>query len=169
MKTLADQVIQRKEKAVVWVLFPAQQVLIVKLLRLLGIDAEALNQGLNYVERRGLIKRFQNEAKRCIVLVCSASFLCSQPAIQSASYPVSQLFNQPAPSAASQLSSQPAIQPVNFLFEPADSTTSQLPLFEPAGSAISRLPSLISWFNNQPVCEFFLFEPADSNSLLASF
>ncbi|KAL8652160.1 MAG: hypothetical protein Q9210_002847 [Variospora velana] len=52
LKVLSRQVLVQDEKATVWVTFPAQQSAVVKLLRMIGIDARALHAGLTHEERR---------------------------------------------------------------------------------------------------------------------
>ena len=63
--------IHKKKKTIIWCLFSAQQILIIKILQLIDINAQTLNQSLKYSERRELINRFQNDIECCNVLVCS--------------------------------------------------------------------------------------------------
>ncbi|KAL8755625.1 MAG: hypothetical protein Q9184_004740 [Pyrenodesmia sp. 2 TL-2023] len=69
MKVLSRQVFVQQEKAIVWTTFPAQQTLVVKLLRKMGIDAHALHAGMSYEERRQLVKDFSEHPTKVTVLV----------------------------------------------------------------------------------------------------
>lgn len=69
VKVVSRQVLVQGEKAIIWVLFPAQQVLITKLFQLLNIDARALNRSLEYEARRDLIRDFQETTNKCMVLI----------------------------------------------------------------------------------------------------
>ncbi|KAL8881663.1 MAG: hypothetical protein Q9198_001176 [Flavoplaca austrocitrina] len=69
LKVVSHQVLVLKEKAIIWVTFPAQQVLITLLLRLTGVDARALHAGLEYDEKRELVSDFSESATKVPVLV----------------------------------------------------------------------------------------------------
>ncbi|EKG15023.1 SNF2-related protein [Macrophomina phaseolina MS6] len=65
---IADLVLMRKEKVVVWCTLPAQQLIIEKFLREAGIDARAYHAGLNLDERTRLTKSF-NTSDGVVVLI----------------------------------------------------------------------------------------------------
>ncbi|KAH7062035.1 hypothetical protein B0J12DRAFT_724161 [Macrophomina phaseolina] len=65
---IADLVLMRKEKVVVWCTLPAQQLIIEKFLREAGIDARDYHAGLNLDERTRLTKSF-NTSDGVVVLI----------------------------------------------------------------------------------------------------
>ena len=69
---MADDVIRRQEKVLVWVQYPAEQKLVVAMLDLLGIKAAALLASLAARQRSRLIAEFNRASTEGIqVLVCS--------------------------------------------------------------------------------------------------
>jgi SNF2 family DNA or RNA helicase len=72
---IADQVIKRKEKAVIWVLYPIEQLLVTAILRCMGVDAYAFLSTLNPTERSNLQHEFNNNPDWCTAL--GSSYRCS--------------------------------------------------------------------------------------------
>ncbi|KAL8882511.1 MAG: hypothetical protein Q9198_000508 [Flavoplaca austrocitrina] len=68
---VAEVSIRDKKKIVVWCTFPAEQVYLVKALRLCGLDAKALNRALTHQEREEIIEDFQHKQSSTVCLVCS--------------------------------------------------------------------------------------------------
>jgi hypothetical protein len=68
---LADQVIKRKEKAIIWVLFPFMQIFLQAILRLLRIDAVAFLSTMSPKSRRDTVEAFNKSDDRCEVLICN--------------------------------------------------------------------------------------------------
>ncbi|WEW58547.1 hypothetical protein PRK78_004015 [Emydomyces testavorans] len=67
------QVLVLQEKAVVWCLFPAQQVLVAAVLQLGNIDVQVLHAGLSDSDQKTICRRFDRDRSSCPVLVCSYS------------------------------------------------------------------------------------------------
>ena len=61
------------EKAIIWTLFPAQQVFILAALRLANIDARVFYAGLSISERTNLVRVFSPSRDTCTVIICSYS------------------------------------------------------------------------------------------------
>ena len=62
LQIVADQVHKDQEKALIWVTFPTQQILICKLLRLMGIRTDLLiRDRVGYQARREIINSFQHD------------------------------------------------------------------------------------------------------------
>lgn len=70
---ICEEDLVRKEKSIVWCLFPAQQVFVAAALRLVGIDAHILGSHLTNAERDELIKSFTNDKDQTMVLISSFS------------------------------------------------------------------------------------------------
>jgi hypothetical protein len=70
---ITEQVLKMKEKAIVWCLFPAQQVFVAAALCLANIDAQVFHAGLTPTERANLVREFNESKDTCMVLVCSYS------------------------------------------------------------------------------------------------
>ncbi|EGD97711.1 hypothetical protein TESG_05112 [Trichophyton tonsurans CBS 112818] len=71
MPLLTDIVLRAEEKVVIWCLFPAEQVLVLTVLQLVGIDAKILSADLSVSEREHLVQAFTTDPERVMVLVCS--------------------------------------------------------------------------------------------------
>jgi hypothetical protein len=72
---IADQVLRRQEKAIVWVAYPATQKLIVSLMAVLNIASRAFLATLDATERGNLVRAFNNEKDPLRVLICN--YVCS--------------------------------------------------------------------------------------------
>lgn len=70
---LADQVVKRGEKAIVWVLYPFEQAFVTALLRAIYIDARAYSADLTAEKRSELQHTFNTSKTEAMVLVCSYS------------------------------------------------------------------------------------------------
>lgn len=70
---LRDQVLIHHEKAIIWTMFPAEQVYIGAALVEANIDAKVFHASLSFSERASLINEFTTERDKCMVLICSYS------------------------------------------------------------------------------------------------
>jgi hypothetical protein len=70
---LRDQVLIHHEKAIIWTMFPAEQVFIGAALVEANIDAKVFHASLGFAERASLIHEFTTERDKCMALVCSFS------------------------------------------------------------------------------------------------
>lgn len=70
---LRDQVLIHQEKAIIWTMFPAEQVYIGAALAEAHIDAKVFHASLNSAQRTALIHKFTTERERCMVLIYSYS------------------------------------------------------------------------------------------------
>ena len=70
---VAEQVFERKEKAIVWCLFPGQQVYVAAAMHLCGIDAKIFSADLSQREREEMVRSFTTDRTATDVLVCSYS------------------------------------------------------------------------------------------------
>jgi superfamily II DNA/RNA helicase len=70
---LRDQVLIHYEKAIIWIMFLAEQVSIGAALAEANIDAKVFHASLGFAERASLIYEFITERDKCVVLVCSYS------------------------------------------------------------------------------------------------
>ena len=96
---IADQVVKRKEKAIIWSLYPLEQLIIRELLVSFGIDARVLASDLTQGQKSDLVKNF-NSPEVCQVLIASYTANGAGLNLQQSCHNV-HLFD-PAPSANAQ-------------------------------------------------------------------
>jgi hypothetical protein len=96
---IADQVVKRKEKAIVWSLYPLEQLIIREILVSFGIDARVLASDLTQGQKSDLVKNF-NSPDICQVLIASYTANGAGLNLQQSCHNV-HLFD-PAPSANAQ-------------------------------------------------------------------
>ncbi|KAI9774717.1 MAG: hypothetical protein M1839_001678 [Geoglossum umbratile] len=70
---LAELVVKRKEKMLIWVQFPWQQELLYLFIKEVGIDVQRYHSGLSDRQRQEHIKAFHKHQSRTMVLICSYS------------------------------------------------------------------------------------------------
>jgi len=68
---ISEQVFQKEEKSVVWTQGPGQQAFVTTALKLANIDARILGAQMSIKEREELVREFNEEPNKCMVLVCS--------------------------------------------------------------------------------------------------
>ncbi|KAF5854714.1 hypothetical protein ETB97_000849, partial [Aspergillus alliaceus] len=68
---IRDQVIVYSEKAIIWAMYPAEQVYIAAVLCEVGIDCRVLHGGIDADDREQIISDFTTERTKCMVLICS--------------------------------------------------------------------------------------------------
>lgn len=71
LATIADQVILRKQKAVVWTVYPALQAIVTIILKLFGMDAASYSSALRPQDRAKLQSDFNEDEKSTMILVCT--------------------------------------------------------------------------------------------------
>ena len=65
--------VKRQEKAIVWTIYPFEQLLVASLLVLVHITGEAYLSELNPIQRHALQGKFNSPTDKCTVLVCNYS------------------------------------------------------------------------------------------------
>ena len=96
---IADQVVKRKEKAIIWSLYPLEQLIIREILVSFGIDTRVLASDLTQGQKSDLVKNF-NSPDVCQVLIASYTANGAGLNLQQSCHNV-HLFD-PAPSANAQ-------------------------------------------------------------------
>jgi superfamily II DNA/RNA helicase len=68
---LGEVVFKNDKKLIIWVSFPAEQILLYHFLQRFKLDAGAITADLSQKERRAVQRAFNEDKNRCRVLVCS--------------------------------------------------------------------------------------------------